>query len=119
MKRNIFCVAIVFLAGMPIVAHAQFDSGYLVSIMHLVEDVLAWSVPVLIGIAFVWFLYNVFVYMIKSDPDSKEGARTQMIYGIIGLAIMIGVWGLVRIVTNFFGVSNSGSSIPAPRIPNL
>ncbi len=62
-------------------------------------------VPLLFSMAIVVFLYGVQKYILAgaSEDKVKEG-RDMMIYGIIGLAVMFSVWGLVRLVLNtFFG----------------
>ncbi len=62
-------------------------------------------VPLLFSMAIVSFLYGVQKYILAgaSEDKVKEG-RDMMIYGIIGLAVMFSVWGLVRLVLNtFFG----------------
>ncbi len=62
-------------------------------------------VPLLFSMAIVAFLYGVQKYILAgaSEDKVKEG-RDMMIYGIIGLAVMFSVWGLVRLVLNtFFG----------------
>lgn len=106
----------VSLYAFPSIAlAASINPAYLEEIIGTIKTILGWAVPLLISLAFVWFLYNVFVYVIKTDPDGKEGARKQMIYGIIGLAIMVAVWGLVKIVTNFFGVNDT----TVPTLPSV
>lgn len=114
MKKAVIALSL-FVFPVVVSAQAQLNKDYLQGIKDLVVEVLGWLVPILIALAFVWFLYNVFAYMIKTEPDAKEGARKQMIYGIIGLAIMIAVWGLVGVVTSFFGVDNA----KLPTLPGL
>lgn len=59
--------------------------------------------PLLFATAIVAFLYGVQKYILAgaSEDKVKEG-RDMMIYGIIGLAVMFSVWGLVRLVINTF-----------------
>jgi len=63
-------------------------------------------VPTIIGLALLVFLYGIFTYIRSSDDEGtrKEG-RTYMIYGIIGIFVMVSVWGFVRILTGTFCVS--------------
>jgi hypothetical protein len=42
---------------------------------------------------------------------------TPLSLGIIGLAIMIAAWGLVKIVVQFFGVGGTTSVPQVPSIP--
>jgi hypothetical protein len=74
-------------------------------------------VPVLIALGIVYFVYGVITYVISSDEEAKKAGRNRIIYGIIGLAVIVGVWGLVRIVTNTFGLNNT-QQITLPTIGN-
>lgn len=58
----------------------------------------------IIGLATVVFMYGLVTYIYYSDNESKRKESTQYItYGIIGLFVMVSVWGLVYIITNTFG----------------
>lgn len=74
------------------------------SVICLVSDYIFYIIPVLISIALIIFLAGVVKYIAYGGNDEKraEGAKFMM-YGIIGLAVMVSVWGLVRIVTGTFG----------------
>lgn len=53
--------------------------------------------------AIIVFTYGVAKY-ITGGEISKNSAREYMIWGIIGIAVMAGVWGLVSVVKNTFGL---------------
>ncbi len=71
-------------------------------------------VPIIIAFALVYFLLGVFQYIQKPEGITSEGARTKMVYGLIGLFVMISVWGLVNLVGDTFGIQSGGQ---APVIP--
>jgi hypothetical protein len=74
-------------------------------------------VPLLFAVAFIVFLYGVFKYFILGGDEAenhKTGA-TYVMYGIIGFAIMVSVWGLVNIAVNIFGLDLVGP----PSYPTL
>jgi hypothetical protein len=50
--------------------------------------------------------------MISSEEKREEGKKTLM-YGVIGLAAMVSVWGLVNIVISTLGIGN-GTPISPP-----
>lgn len=55
-------------------------------------------IPMLVSLAVLLFLWGVLKYVFaKSDGDKKD-ARNFMIWGIVGLFVMVSVWGLVRIL---------------------
>ena len=74
-------------------------------------------VPFIIALAVVFFIYNVFVYAIvgASDEEKRTEARTRMVWGIIGIFVMVSVWGLVAILQSTFNLgvtTNLGNQIP-------
>ncbi len=62
-------------------------------------------IPLIVSLAIAMFTWGVAQYVINSDEESKKQKGKQfMIWGIIGLAVMFSVWGLVRIVGQTFGI---------------
>ncbi len=60
-------------------------------------------ISLLFAAAFLLFIFGVFKYFFLNgvkDPKAHLDGRNFMIWGIIGLAVMFSVWGLVRIVIN-------------------
>lgn len=53
----------------------------------------------LIAIAVVYFFWGVAKFIINSDNEqAREEGKKHMIWGIIGLFIMVGVWGIIEVV---------------------
>ncbi len=74
-------------------------------------------VPVLIALGIVYFVWGVVTYVIASDEEAKKTGRDRIIYGVIGLAVIVGVWGLVNVVkSTFFSVGNQ-ANIQLPTVP--
>lgn len=64
-------------------------------------------IPVIFLLAFVTFMYGIVLYIARSGDEGKrkDGIR-YMTYGVIGLAVMLGVWGIVELLAlSLFGVS--------------
>lgn len=64
-------------------------------------------IPVLILGAVAYFIYGVIMFVIAGDGEEKGSARSVMIHGIIGFAVILGLWGLVNILLSTFGIGNS------------
>lgn len=64
------------------------------------------AIPILIFISAIVFVWGVFRYVIAEGEDRKK-SRDVMLYGIIGLFVMVSVWGLVAVVKNTFGFQNN------------
>ena len=53
------------------------------------------------GLVFLWGAYE---YVLHADEDSgRETGKTHMLYGIIGLLVMISAYTILKIVANTFG----------------
>ena len=74
-------------------------------------------IPVLISLGVIYFIWGVVQYMIGGDEEKKKKGKEKIIYGIIGLVVIVGMWGLVNLVTSTFGLSNTGVPITTPCVP--
>ncbi len=102
----------------PIIVTAdgpEADGGNL-TIQQLVTNYIVkganYLVVLIIGMTVLVFMYGLMKYMFKgreSDSARTEG-RKLMLWGIIGIFVMISVWGLVGILSNTLG--HTSSAIP-------
>ena len=62
-------------------------------------------IPLMFALAIVFFVWGVIQYVIlgAGEETKRTQGRQHMIWGVIALAVMLGVWGLVGIVTRTFG----------------
>jgi Na+-driven multidrug efflux pump len=100
MKKFISASVIASSIAAPLFAFAA-DAF---SILTKLNQILATAIPILITLAVVYFIYGVIQYTISSDEEAKKGARMKIIQGLIGLFVIIAFWGIVRLITNTFGV---------------
>jgi hypothetical protein len=126
MKKKL--LVLVAVLGSPMLAFAAActtlttgsggaSSGTIANLLCTVSNILNAIVPVLVALGVVYFVWGVISYVIASDEEAKSSGRNRMIWGIIGLAVIIGLWGLVGILGNTFGI-NGGTTAPAlPAVP--
>ncbi len=75
-------------------------------------------IPLVIGIAVVVFLFGVVKYITSgADETKRKEARSVMIFGIIGIFVMISIWGLVNILISTFNL-NTNAPVNIPAVPN-
>lgn len=125
--KKIIKIAIGSASLLPFMAFAQtapsnFDGGdYVGGFLGKVYEWVNFSVTILIVLAVAWFIWNVVSYTMSSDDKKKEAAKSQMIWGIIAIAVIVSVWGLVTFLQGFFGVDKTNSSevIPSDYIPTV
>ncbi|MBI3074670.1 MAG: hypothetical protein HYY92_00435 [Parcubacteria group bacterium] len=107
-----FLSTILFYFAMPLLVFAE-DVSSVTSpanfhelVLLILYGIFTPLVSLIIGLAFVTFLWGVYKYITVASTEGKEGARMTIIYGLIGLFVMLSVWGLVKILTETFGVQN-------------
>lgn len=65
-------------------------------------------ISLLIGIALLMFLWGVFVYMKNADNDeARKTGQRHMLFGIIGLVIMVSAFAILSVAAETFGLSAS------------
>lgn len=118
MKKVLYAVAALAL---PVVSFAQSTSGLeaqpgIGRIATLFKNVIGYAAPILVSVAVVYFLYGVVMYVIAADPEKKDGAKSTMIYGVIGIFVMVSVYGLVGLIGETLQVEQGGT-VETPTLP--
>lgn len=95
------------LGFMPLFASAQTPQDLnelFQTIIRLINDV----VPLVFAIAFIAFLWGVFVYFIQGgdDESKRETGRSYILYALLGFFIMLGIWGIVNVLNGTFGFND-------------
>lgn len=67
---------------------------------------------ILVALAVIYIIYNVVQYIIKPSGDDRKEAGKSIIWGIVGLFIIVSIWGLVNILTNTFKTTPTNQAIP-------
>ncbi len=106
------------LAFSPVLAFAQ-DADTTVAnlegIVQLLTNLFNNIIPLLIAVAVVYFFWGLITFLRASgDPKAIEAGRSQMIWGVIAIAVMVSLFGLINFLQNTLGV-DSGTITP-PRV---
>ena len=101
------------VAFSPLVALAQGEGIF--NILNLVGNVIVGLIPIILGLAVLMFLIGVFRYVVANGEDDKAKGRQFMIWGIVGLFVMVSVWGLVNLLSDTLRLNNVTPQ--SPRIP--
>lgn len=65
-------------------------------------------IGLLFALAIVYFLYGVFEFLSnQANEEKKTTGKSHMMWGIIGITIMMGVWTILSIVLNTLGINKS------------
>ncbi len=96
----------------PFVAMAATLTDILGTIRSLANSI----IPLFMVIAVAVFLWGIIKYITSSgDEEKAKAAKGYIIYGLIGLFVMVAFWGIIQVVASTFGVT-PGGTIPLPTI---
>ncbi len=95
------------VTGVPSADCAGGGGVGLTHVICIVYGLIKIVIPVLILGAVAYFIWGIVQFITASDAEEKSAARGAMVHGIIGFAVILGLWGLVNILTSTFGVNNS------------
>ena len=70
---------------------------------------------VLIAVAVVFIVYKVVRFIMSSD-DKRNEYRASILWGFVGLVVIISVWGIVKIISNTF---RTDTSVPTNQFPQV
>ncbi|MBI1999464.1 MAG: hypothetical protein HYS74_02310 [Parcubacteria group bacterium] len=88
-------------------------------ILGRVKNIFDTVIPIIIILALVWFLWGVFRYVTALGAEGMEKARDTIIMGLVGLFVMVAVWGLVAIIGQTFGITLGERAPDLPQTPIL
>jgi fumarate reductase subunit D len=98
----------------PFMALAADLQGIVTTLKNLANSI----VPLFMVVAVAVFLWGIIRYITSAgDEEKQKSARNYIIYGLIGIFVMIAFWGIIQLVANTFNISTSPGSIQAPTLP--
>lgn len=77
--------------------------GGLWMLFYVVMGILDKVVILLISLAVIFFIYGIVKFIKSADEEEgREKGKNIMLYGIIGLFVIVSMWGIVNILRNTF-----------------
>jgi len=122
MKKNLlkFSPILSLVFFIPFIASAQAATG-LTDIVSKISALFSAIIPVLVAFGVLYFIWGMVQYFIGDSEEAKKTGRDRIIYGIIGLAVVVSIWGLVAILNQTFGLSGTNGLVGqnSPDLTNL
>lgn len=115
MKRFIYTAS----AFLPTLAFAQqrADLSGISNLVSQIGGIIAKIIPLMFALAIVYFFWGVIQYIRSAgDPKKADEGKSIMIYGIIGIAVMASLYGLIAWLQGTLGVNPTGT-VTLPQIP--
>lgn len=67
-------------------------------------------IPLLVTLALVTFMYGVVEFIAHADDENKRAeGRKFMLWGVIGMFVMLSVFGILGVLSNTLGLNMGGS----------
>ncbi len=112
--KILFALGSVLLV--PAVAMAQVND--LTDVFNNIFEFINFVViPFIFALAFIWFLYNIFVYFFFEAKPENDVLRNQILFSVIGLFVMLSIWGIVALVQN--SLLGQSGAIEPPVLPTV
>ncbi len=108
MKKVIYGV----LALAPAMSFAQNTTG-LTNIVTFIQSTVRSLIPIMFGLAIVYFFWGLIKYIRSAgDPKAASEGKSIMIYGVIAIAVMASIWGIVAWLQGTLGVGTGTTGSP-------
>ncbi len=113
MKKLATRVTALALVSLPALAFAQnFGRNGFLGLLDAANTLINRIIPFIIALTILVFLWGVFRFVTASDPDKRKEAQGYILWGIVGLFVMVSVWGLVNILVRTFSLDNNAPALP-------
>jgi len=106
MKKYLALGALSFL---PAVAFAQISAtGGIDSVFNALQDLFNYIFPILLLIAVFIIIWGIFQFILNAgDEEARKSGRSKILWGIVGVFLMLSVWGLINILVNTINVDRN------------
>ncbi len=102
-------IPLVSLLALPAIVFAQ-ELQEFQNLTSGIGSIVTALMPIAFTSVFVVFFWGVALYVVKAgDEEAQKKAKSIMIYGVIGIAIVASIWGIVGWLQSAFGVSGGAS----------
>jgi len=94
--------ALVLIAATPLIVRAvTFREIVDSTIVPFVDNAV---LPLMYALAFLFFMIGMVRFFFSSSEESREQGKLHAFWGVIGLVVLFGVWGFVRLLLSTLGV---------------
>lgn len=92
------------MSGRFLIIIMPTDEKTFAEVLKVFYEILVLLIPVLVGCAVLLFFWGLakFVYSAGDEAALKKG-KTLMFWGIIGIFVIVSVWGILSLLTSSFG----------------
>jgi hypothetical protein len=102
----------------PFLASAQTIFGGVAGVLGTIRNIFTLLLPIIFALALIYFFWGVAKYVLAAgDPKAAAEGKSIMIYGVIALAVMASVYGLINILQSTILGSTGAGTVTLPPLP--
>jgi hypothetical protein len=69
------------------------------------------AILIVFSFGFFLFIWGLVVFLWSLGEGGESGTGKQhMLWGIVGMLVMVSVWGIIGLIENTFGIGNAGGT---------
>lgn len=107
--KKLFFIANSLILAVPFIAMATDGATTIKTIIIEATTVVKLLINLLMPLAVAIFIWGVVKYIYSSgDEDKRKTAKSYIVYGLIGLFVLITFVGIIQILASTLGVSTGG-----------
>ncbi len=113
MKKIIPILTAVLLV-LPVLVLAQTPPPTpLENVINTLRTLMDSVIPLFMVVAMACFLWGIVSYITAAGDEEKiKSSRGYIIYGLIGVFVMVAFWGIIQMVASTFGIGVGGTVAP-------
>ncbi len=97
---------------------AQPSTTGIENIMALVKKMADSLIPLFMVVVVAIFMWGIIKYVTSSgDEEKRKSAQGYIIYGLLGIFVMVAFYGIITLVAGSFGISTGSGTIQQPTLP--
>lgn len=94
-----FLPLVAGLLLVPGTTHAQATGASFETVVHsIISFVDFYVIPLLYALAFLFFLFGLFLYFFTGGEENRAKARPFVVWGLAGFVVLFSVWGIVNLL---------------------
>lgn len=114
--KKVFYTALLFA---PSLAFADTNLNGISQLVSSIGGIVAKIIPLMFAIAIVYFFWGLVQFLRGAgDPKMHDAGKAHMIYGVIAIAVMVSIYGLVAWLQTNLGVTTV-TNLPLPTVSGL
>ncbi len=98
-------------------ANAAFDTAAFANVVNpVVTQIIYPVVYVVFTLGIFLFAYGVIEMIVKGSAEARETGRRHILFGAIGMFIMLSAWGIINLVSKTLFDVQSGAQVNSSQI---